>query len=157
MRLPLLQALARYLPVAGDAVRVERARVLADEATALAASHPDACVALFNGFPSATDYFRFLPDALRRRDIAVTAKIIASGASAPSEVRDDPPLARTEAAKIIGAERSDGVDMSALGRKPVTSDDKRKVCLFMAAFLHHVSALPPGEAGPLMHGRLAGR
>jgi hypothetical protein len=156
VRLPLLQALARYLPVAGDAVQIEHAKVMADEATALAPSHPDICVALFDGSRSVTAYIRFLPDVLRRRDVAMTANIIASGASAPSDVRDDPPLARTEAAKIARAVRSDGVDISALGRKPVTSDDQRKVCLFMADFLRHVSALPPNEAGPLMRGRLAG-
>ncbi len=156
VRLPLLQALARYLPLAGDTVQIEDAKLLADEATALAPSHPDVCVALFDGSRSVTTYLRFLPDVLRRRDIAVTANIIASGASAPSDIRDDPPLARGEVAKIISAVRSDGVDMPALGRKPVTPDDKRKMCLFLADFLRHVSALPSNEAGPLMRGRLVG-
>jgi hypothetical protein len=147
---PLDQAVARFRKIAGDDVQVRIAAIVSEEARILAPEHPDLCLAVLDGSSQKMSGYRLLPEEIKKRENELTAAIIDSGFSRPSDWMIADEDANAETAELWRQVRSKGIDIAAVGKRPTTVDEERSICIAMGAFMAEVAALPAVKAGPLM-------
>jgi hypothetical protein len=150
-RAPLATAMDRFRKVAEDGIQVRIAAIESEEARTLAADHPDLCLAMLNGSPQkGVGYFAFLPADIQNKGTELTAAIIESGSSRPQDWLITDKDANSEMDRLWMKVQSKGIDISTVGKPPVTVSDERSSCVAMGEFMANVARLPPAAAGALM-------
>lgn len=146
---PLFAAFSRFRSLAEDDVQVRLAHLTSEMAGMLASDHPDSCLALLlNG--NVPSYGMVFPRDLLAQYNAVLADVIEEGFSHPVYGGLSERDATVEIMRLWSRVRDSGVDLSTVGKTPVTSTEQRSICLAMAAFLAEVVGLPAQRAGALM-------
>jgi hypothetical protein len=141
----------RFRKVAEDDIQVRIAAIESEEARTLAADHPDLCLAMLNGSPQkGVGYFAFLPADIQNKGTELTAAIIESGSSRPQDWLITDKDANAEMDQLWRKVQSKGIDISTVGKPPVTVSDERSTCIAMGEFMANVARLPPAAAGGLM-------
>ena len=113
---PLLAAVAKFKPVAGDDTQVRIATLTTEETRLLASDHPDSCLALVNGSVQQQTYVTFLPTDVQNREVDVTAAIIDGGFSHPSSIVDTEQVANAELSRLWTIVRNKGIDTSVVNK-----------------------------------------
>jgi hypothetical protein len=135
------KVVAKYRPYASDKAVVELASVVVDEIDQIVMKSPDDCFFYMTG-TKPVDIMKYLSAETQKREVAVAALVVKTGANDPQHVPTKEQIVATVEQIMTGLTAKYGDRVAVFGQFKLPTVDHALACTMLAALYREVLALP---------------